>query len=171
MKSGENTRYILGGKPFVILGESTLEHDDYIAETLHRGAISRFDQEPDESHEDFSHRIESAIAGSGVGRQLLGAALVPEGMTGAEWKPALAEETAQHLATITDPSEKALARSLQAAFILDFFRRGLIVLRSSKNSSEPSQPENPSTTLSRDAAGGLVLSGSSPSTMANGRAE
>lgn len=144
----ENRRHVLGGRPFVVIGESTLEHDltfTGICETTGLGQPSMRDGEDPEG---FARRLLGELLASGRALELLACLLIPEGTESTDWTPELAAETKRHLAGLTAAEDKAQISKLLTSAVADFFESGLACSLLSMSFSESrGQPVPPLSAL------------------------
>lgn len=128
----------IGGRRMVFVGESTARHDMWTMRQIAACGLNAITQGNGETEEQFMYRLYTTALQTGDFFLLLGCLLMPEEMKPNEWTPKTAEQTAEFLAQITDPPEKAKLRILLASGLMPFFQAGL---RSSKISlkSSPQQ--------------------------------
>jgi len=144
-------RYELGGRAFVHVGESTVEHDYTFLALQTAAGLDVFDMQVGESPEVFAERLVRQVIASGKALPLLGCLLVPEPTdsqkpAGEAWTPEMGEKTARFLGTLTAEKDKAQVRSLIATLLIDFFQSGLASVRttamSSSNEAGPRKSES-----------------------------
>lgn len=118
-------KHVLGGRAFRSIGESTIQHDYTFMGMVREAGLDRPTLEPGETPQDFAARLLGEILSSGRAFDLLGVLLIPEGMEDTDWTPELGEETAAHLAHLTEPDDKAKVNGLVLSTLIDFFQTGL----------------------------------------------
>jgi hypothetical protein len=130
-------RHLLGGRTFIPITESTVEHDLYFHGLAGQAGL-RFEKHEHESAGDFAERLLEETIQSGKALELLGCLVVPE-ETGLEgWSPEEARETAAFIGKLTGEEDKALVRALILSLLMDFFRCGLASIWTSAKSSRTS---------------------------------
>jgi len=135
-------RYELGGRAFVHVGESTVEHDYHFLALQTAAGLDQFEMQAGESAEVFAERLIRQVIASGKALSLLGCLLVPEPKdpgkrAGEDWTPEKGQETARFLGSLTGEKDKAQVRSLVATLLIDFFQSGLASVRTIETSSNP----------------------------------
>ncbi len=132
-------RQILGGRAFVSVTESTVEHDLYFHGLAGRAGL-RFEKYEHESPEDFAARILEETVQSGKTLELLGCLLVPEEVSAEGWTPEDARKTAAFIGQLRGEEDKARVRALILSLLIGFFGCGLASIWTSPKSSE-NRPE------------------------------
>ena len=132
--------YKLGGRAFVHVGESTVEHDYTFLSLQTSAGLDNFEMQAGESAEVFAERLIRQVIASGKALPLLGCLLVPEPTDstkppGDGWTPEKGQETARFLGSLTSDKDKAQIRSLIATLLIDFFQSGLASVRTIATSS------------------------------------
>jgi hypothetical protein len=130
-------RYILGGRPFLSISDSTIEHDLYFHGLAGRAGL-RFEMGQGETAGEFGERILDATIQSGTMLELLGCLIVPEEVGPDGWTPAEAQQTAAFISQLRGADDKAAIRSLVLSLLTDFFQCGLASIWTSPRSSRPS---------------------------------
>ena len=135
-------KHVLGGRTFVPVSESTVEHDYHFLALLHRAGLGDVELLPGETGGVFAERILRQVIASGQVRPLLGCLLVPEPAAGTPtrppgelWTPEMGQDTARYLGGLIEEQDKAMVRSLVISLLIDFFQSGLSSLRASATSS------------------------------------
>ena len=129
---------MLGGRAFAPTGASTLEHDDYVMGLVRKSGLKNLEMMPGESADKFVERLLWDLVD--VRAPLLGAFLVPEGVKGSEWTPAIAAQTAAHVRGLTTETDKAATNSLTISMLIGFFGNGLATLWTTRKSSRRDRP-------------------------------
>jgi hypothetical protein len=132
-------KHVLGGRTFVSVTESTVEHDLYFHGLAGRAGL-RFEKSEHESAADFAARILEEVVQSGKTLELLGCLMVPEEVGAERWSPEEARTTATFIGQLRGEEDKARVRALILSLLMDFFRCGLASIWTSPRSSQ-SQPE------------------------------
>jgi hypothetical protein len=127
-------RIILGGRPFLSITDSTVEHDLHFHGLAGRAGL-QFDMGEGESPEAFGERILNATIQSGTMLELLGCLIVPEEIGSDGWTPAEAQKTAAYIGQLRGAGDKASIRSLILSLLTDFFQCGLASIWTSPRSS------------------------------------
>ena len=140
--------YIIGKRRFRSVGDNTtLRHDLATQAQIERARVSRLELLSAESAEDYALRIFRTAVINGDVLLLLGHLLLPDEETEADWKPAMAQEVAEFLGSLTDDADKAVVRGILTAALMDFLRAGLVYavrsLISSIQADDEALPENP----------------------------
>lgn len=133
-------KHVLGGRTFVSVTESTVEHDLHFHGLAGRAGL-RFEKGEHESAADFAARILEEVVQSGKALELLGCLLVPEEIGVAGWSPEEARKTAAFIGQLRGEEDKARVRALILSLLMDFFRCGLASIWTSRRSSR-SRPAN-----------------------------
>jgi hypothetical protein len=161
---------MLGGRAFVTLARTTLEHDHWYMHHARTAGLDAVEPHDGETHAEYALRLLSAALGSGRALLLLGGLIVPADAPGGRWTPELAVETAAFLRGLDDPIDKHRINGLMAAMLADFFAAGLISSGASPLSSDgqpvavkPTDPTSP-------GASGPTSFGRSPATTRTARA-
>jgi len=121
-------KYILGGRTFLPLAESTLEHDVELFRLLRSAGLREIAMQKGESGEAFGQRLLEELLAGGKALELLGCVLIPEGTKSEDWTPEIGSQTAAHLAKISNSSEKLQIQSLLISLLILFFEHGLCSL-------------------------------------------
>ena len=130
--------YMLGGRRFVEVGESTVEHDDWFMTRREQVGLDVIEKPDDEDPELFARRLLSQARP--VANELIGCLIVPEGKSGLDWTPEMALETAGFLRDLHTPEDKRIRDSLICSMFIHFFADGLSYLVRSRGSSA-AQPD------------------------------
>jgi hypothetical protein len=118
--------FVLRGRLFDPIGDSTIEHEVYLHSALKRAGLFPLpEKKAGETHEEYALRLLNELLACGDLFPLLGGLLIPTGTASEQWTPELAAETAAHLKTVTDPGEKRTVRNLIVSLMLDFFSDGI----------------------------------------------
>lgn len=128
--------HVVGGRRFVPVSSSTLEHDFTFFRLCREASLDSIELLPGESAGDCGRRIMGQLAGSGHAFRFLGLLLVPEEVDPLEWTPALMESTAEFFGKLSDPKDKAIVTGLLLSVLIDFFPRGISSFASSPTSSD-----------------------------------
>ena len=127
-------KHVLGGRTFLSVTESTIEHDLYFHALAGRAGL-RFEKGDEESPEDFAARILDELVQSGQTLELLGCLLVPEEVGVEGWTPDEARRTAAFIGQLRGEADKARVRSLVLSLLIGFFGCGLASVWTSPRSS------------------------------------
>lgn len=128
-------RYLLGGRCFVPVTHSTVEHDFTFMGLVHEAGLDTLEPAPGEAYPAFAERLLKHAVTSKKTMPMLGCLLIPEGMRQEDWTPALCDETAQFIGRLTSDEDKSKVHQLVLSLLIDFFRTGLIYYASSQTSS------------------------------------
>ena len=137
----------IGGKTFQLAGEGTARHDVYSMRQIAACGLNMVAQRDGETDDEFTYRLYLTALQTGDIFLLLGGLLVPVGTGPSEWSEGMARETADHIANITDPGDKAKVRILLASALTPFFVGGRRSSKTSRNSS-PHPGSDPAHTAS-----------------------
>jgi hypothetical protein len=140
--------HVLGGRPFVALTETTVEHDLYFHGLAGRAGL-RFEKWEEESAEEFAGRILEEVIQSGQTLDLLGCLLVPKEIGVEGWSPEEGRKTAAFIGQLRGDEDKARVRALILSLLIGFFGCGLASIRTSPRSSS-GRPDKKSDTLPTD---------------------
>ncbi len=130
----QTEKHVLGGRTFLSVTESTIEHDLHFHGIAGRAGL-RFEKREEESAEDFAARILAETIESGQALALLGCLIVPEAVGVEGWTPDEASKTAAFLAQLRGEEDKAHVRALILSLIIGFFGCGLASVWTSQRSS------------------------------------
>lgn len=150
----DTEKHVLGGRTFLSLTESTVEHDLYFHTVAGRAGL-RFEKYEDETPEDFATRILAETIQSGQALELLGCLIVPEQIGVEGWTPEEARRTAAFIGQLRGKEDKARVRAMILSLLIGFFGCGLASITTSPRSSggRPSpgspnaSPENPTAAM------------------------
>jgi hypothetical protein len=145
-------KHILGGRAFVSVIESTVEHDLYFHGIAGRAGL-RFEKGEHESPEDFAARILDETIQSGKALELIGCLMVPEDVGVEGWTPEEAQKTAAFIGQLRGEEDKARVRALILSLLMDFFRCGLASIWTSPSFSKRQPVPDPSESPIATAAG------------------
>ncbi|OHD23189.1 MAG: hypothetical protein A2Y38_13030 [Spirochaetes bacterium GWB1_59_5] len=143
---------ILGGRTFVPVTESTVEHDLYFHGLAGRAGL-RFEKGERETPEDFGARILDETVQSGKALELIGCLMVPEEVGVDGWTPEEARKTAAFIGQLRGDEDKARVRGLILSLLMDFFRCGLASIWTSQSSSRIRPTDSQTEFLTATAAG------------------
>ena len=135
-------KHVLGGRTFLSVTESTVEHDLYFHGLAGRAGL-RFEKGEDESPEDFAARILEETIQSGKALELLGCLLVPEEVGVEGWTPEEARRTAAFIGQLRGEADKAGVRALILSLLISFFGCGLASIWTSQKSSSGATARQP----------------------------
>lgn len=141
----------LSGRRYRVVERPTFMMQVHLSKLAERGKLVDPMPRQDENPDAFALRVVHAADEAGVLFLLLGAVLLPEGVSDVDWTAEQAEATARVIATLQDESEIARARLMIAEVLLPFIRAGLASFSSTRSAS-----------LSESTSAG-VDQGSSPS--------
>lgn len=129
------TTYRLGGRDYVPVTQSTLEHDLHYLKLRTRAGFDHLEKIETESWDDYAVRLLDRVVATGQILPLLGCLLIPAGTDPMSWTPELGRETAERLGRIGRPGEKDVVRALALSLLLDFFEHAPASLPGSRTSS------------------------------------
>lgn len=127
-------RHVLGGRTFLSVTDSTVEHDLHFHGIAGRAGL-RFWKHEDESVEGFAARILEEMIQSGKALDLLGCLLVPEEIGVEGWTPEEARKTSAFIGQLRGEEDKARVRALILSLLIGFFGCGLASISTSPRSS------------------------------------
>lgn len=133
----------LGGRRFMRLAQSTVEHDFWLMAKIRKAGLDEIEVEEGMDPDTLVSSIITKSLDSGLTMVLLGGLLVPEGTAPQDWTPAMAAEVTAHISKLVDHADKAKISPLAASMLIGFFQSGLSSLLISKSSSEVSVEEGP----------------------------
>ena len=125
----------IGGRTFVPVKNSTIEHDFYLMSHIRGAGLDRIALGEDEAPDDFAVRLLGEVISSGRVFKVLGGLFLPEKISSLDWTPEMAEETAAFLKRISEPRDKLEVQKQVISLLIDFFQSGLASLRISRKSS------------------------------------
>jgi hypothetical protein len=124
----------IGGRMFVPVKNSTIEHDFWLMAHIRGAGLDRIAIEEGEPPEEFAVRLLGEVISSGRIFPILGGLFLPEKISSLDWTPEVAEETAAFLKKVSDPDDKALIQQQVVSLLISFFQSGLVSLRISQRS-------------------------------------
>lgn len=147
-------KHVLGGRTFLSVTDSTVEHDLYFHGIAGRAGL-RFEKRDGESVEEFAARILEETVQSGKALDLLGCLLVPEEIGVDGWTPEEARKTATFIGQLRGEEDKARVRALILSLLIGFFGCGLASISTSPRSSSgrPDQKGDTLPTASSETVG------------------
>jgi hypothetical protein len=150
-------RYVLGGRAFVPIGGSTVEHDFRFDALCEQAGLNDFHMLEGEEAGAYADRLLRKVLEKEQVLHLLSCLIVPEPVDagdkepGESWTPDLARESAHFLGSLRSPEDKAQVRSLVLSLLIAFFPFGMRSLRTSATSFDPTR--HPATTSDPAAMG------------------
>ena len=130
----------IGGRSFMAVQEGTLRHDLHYMELVSKMGLQSLQMRTEEAPEEYAVRLLGELVRAGAVLEMLGTLLLPVGKRPDEWTPAMAAETADFFAGLTNPADKAAVQGQVITLLLDFFERGMVGLWTSRKSSDPAHP-------------------------------
>jgi len=131
------------GTNYQFATRSTIERDIRLSNLLRESGVQEAMLAALTAGEDVDARIFGALTQSGKIFDILGCALVPEGVDPIYWTPALARETAEKLKKIASDAAKQLLLESVVGLVKAFFLAGLHSLATSRRSSPESAKAQP----------------------------
>jgi hypothetical protein len=116
----ERQPIMLGGREFVTLERTTLEHDHWYMRHVRAAGLDGVEMADGETHSEYALRLLGIALESGRAMLLLGGLIMPADAPGGRWTPELAVETAGFLHGLDDPLDKNRINGLVAAMLADF---------------------------------------------------
>ena len=147
-------RIKIGGRMFVPVKNSTIEHDFWLMAHIRGAGLDRIAIEEGEPPEDFAVRLLGEVINSGRIFPILGGLFLPEKISSVDWTPEVAEETASFLKKISDPQDKLEIQRQVISLLISFFQTGLASLTISRKSSGTGPQSTPDS-----ESGGRSISG------------
>ena len=141
----------LGGRKFVAVTGSTIEHDYWLMDMVRRAGLDQIVVPSDtstDSIEEFMRELLSRCISDGRVFLLMGGLIMPEGKQGHEWTVGMAQETADFIKRLTKPEDKAAVQTHVVSMLLGFFQNGLVSLLTSRKSSTSPETHDVSATAS-----------------------
>jgi hypothetical protein len=127
--------FVIGGRSFQAIGESTVEHDFRFMALLRDLGFDDPHKLASETPEQFGARLLNDLMASARALEVLGFLVIPVDVESEHWTPEVGAETAAFLGQLSRPADKAMVRSLTLSFLADFLERGLGSWTLSANSS------------------------------------
>lgn len=154
MSKAAQQRVTLGGRAFRVIDfdARNVRNDHYLQKHLRASGLDRVLPAEDESSAAYLVRLQAALLDSGVAVDLIAGYLLPDGVSEAQWTPALAADTAAHIGACTAAADRECVEDLALQAVFGFFRQGLARLARFQSSlatlaPTPSpSPQNPSST-------------------------
>lgn len=133
----------LGGRSFVAIDidRRTVLIDHQLMTIIQEAGLSRVLPMDGETDADYLVRMQAALIASGRVPDLLGAYLLPEGVSAEQWTRQIARDTAKYVARLNDPDDRELVLRLAMEATWGFFVRGLVSQMHSRAYSE--RPDEP----------------------------
>lgn len=150
-------KFTLGGRTYVPVVRSTLEHDLHVMGTLRAAGIDELPLAPGETAEEYAVRMVGMLLAGGRGLDLIAAMIRPEEGRDEDWTLAGAAAVRAHLAGLTDEADKQQAQGLLVSVLVPFLESGLVSLKRSVTSSRSVRaglaPERAATTAGGSRSG------------------
>src|SRR5690348_15785244 len=127
----------IGGRAFRAIAESTLGHDIWLMQRVRAAQLYDFPMRAGETATDFAQRLLDHALASPAFFELVAGIILPADVADMDWKPAVAEDTAQFLAGLQGHEGKLQARNLVLTVLVPFLQSGLASLTVSAPSSLP----------------------------------
>ena len=124
----------IGGRAFVPVKNSTIEHDFWLMAHIRGAGLDRIAIEEGEAPDDFAVRFLGEVISSGRIFPILGGLFLPEKIASIDWTPEVAEETVALLKKVSDPEDKTQIQRQVISLLISFFQSGLVSLRISQRS-------------------------------------
>lgn len=159
----ESAEILLGGRVYVPIGPSTAAHDFFAISLVRKAGLDALHMQSGEDAEAFVRRIVDEVIDREQLFTLLGCIVAPQESAGALWTRESCDETAQHLASLTDEADKEGLRAIVSGLVLHFLASEVVFLTTSPSYSAEG-PES-STPLSSGTASGAALSATLPGTI------
>lgn len=133
----EPKRHELGGRVYVPIGESTVEHDLALREAVCRAGLDHLELAEAEAPEEYARRLLRHVVAGGQVLPLIGLLLIPEGLPSEQWTPEIAAETISWIKGLPAREALPLIDSMVVGLLIGFFESGLASLRCIATSSSP----------------------------------
>lgn len=121
----------IGGKTFDVVQEGSIRFELHVEATLRRYGLQRIEIQKGESPDAFATRLFDEIISTGACLEIVSLFLTPSGVP---WSVPQVAKTAEFLADLTDPVDKAKVRDLVVQAFMGFFKSGLALLVISRTS-------------------------------------
>lgn len=122
------TTITLGGRKFKPCTNSTIEHQYVTMDRIRAAGLDVLDYTPGTDPDTFVAGLLGRLAHRGAIFELLGCMLIPAELTGADWTPELADETAHFIKRLTSAEDKQTVQAHVVSLLIDFFQAGLASL-------------------------------------------
>lgn len=124
-KSKNEEALQIGGRPWRVVRNSTLEHDFETMRLARAMGLQDAGQLPEETPQDFAERLVFQLTDSGRAFDYLGCLLLPANVPDDKWTPEEGQRTAAFMRMLTAPADKAEVQGLVATLLISFFGEGL----------------------------------------------
>src|SRR5574343_191341 len=145
----DKNNLVFNGREFRVMKESTSEHDFLMMNLVRGMGLDTFEMKEGEKAEDYAMRLLETVIRSGKAFDLLAGFIVPVECSDTNWTQEIANQTANVLRKVTDPTEKSVINQQMVGLLISFFNTGLMVLKTSPNYSV-SPSDQPSSTETGD---------------------
>lgn len=149
---------IEGAGNYQLITRRTIECDIALSNLIRSSGAAQAFTDALEAGEDPDSRVFAAVSGSGKLFDILGAALVPEGIDPLEWTPKLQQQTADTLKRVTSDAGKHTLLLAIVPLVTSFFLAGLHSMVTSRNSflvpASRVQPDSASAATTTTETGG-----------------
>ncbi|MFU8858456.1 MAG: hypothetical protein ACNA8S_15805 [Deferrisomatales bacterium] len=98
---------------------------------------------PGETPEAYAERLFRRVTVSGGALELMGALLLPEGLSPKDWSPAVAAATAAALGRIRTPEDKVLFDGMLLSIVAGFHQAGMARAKDFPILAPPDSPAHP----------------------------
>jgi hypothetical protein len=146
---------VLGGRGFIRSDRLSVARDEAFMDLVLSAGVQEPDIQPGEDPKAYGERLFRALHEAQVIRPMLACLIVP--LDTPEWTPAIADETAQFLGELDDPTDKARCYALVAELLCPFYKAGLASWARSRTSGAPNPEKrngSPATSPARAPATG-----------------
>ena len=124
---------MLGGRRFRIMNfdRRTSAHDHYLMRLIRQTGLDKVMPMDQEREQDSAYlvRLQTALIDSGRAHELVGAYILPEGVTETDWTKDMALATAKHIAKCNTEEDRTAINALAMDCVWGFFKHGLEQLK------------------------------------------
>jgi hypothetical protein len=129
----------LNGRKLRETRTSTIRHDLWLMGHMRAAGVTEVTINDGETPEAFAERLFVELTNSDRMLLIIAGCFVEEGMSDDKWTPEFAEQLAVEFGNIADAETKQKLYSMMVKLTMGFFESGLVRLRRSQNSLNPSK--------------------------------
>lgn len=142
--SGDQTTVIeLEGRKFLKGYKPSFKNHLWLMNEVMEARLDNFDVPLGEPGEETARRMMGKVLAGGKMTTIVGAMLLPEGVTPKQWTPEIAAQVTTHLDQLTESADHDALMSIAAGLLIGFFANRTASLWTSPKSSPSASPPPP----------------------------
>jgi hypothetical protein len=127
----------LGGREFDVIANGTIEWDVTLLNLLQGCGLADVTMHQGEKPLDLALRLYRTLMSSGAVFEILGCVLIPHGHDPFKWTPAQMAQTSTFIRGLHNKDDKDEIKAHINSLVADFFRQGLLSVRTFTSYSTP----------------------------------